>query len=177
MKPFRILPIFLLLTVFSISCHKDNNHPGFEMLYQQEFIIPAGIGSNVVHHFYFINLSTRYLQYLDQFSKTDADITQVVTSKSVLSGVFGDANYDFIDEVKLTLYDENDPNDKIEIAYRYPTPLTPGNTLPLIPNLPDIKRFMSKSRFSIDLALRLRNITQEETQTRLDLQFIAETRE
>jgi hypothetical protein len=71
------------------------------------------------------------------------------------------------------VYSTTDPNNKIEIAYRFPTPLSPGNALPLIPNLPDVKKFLSASRFSLDLAIRLRFITQLETQTRLSLQFRA----
>jgi hypothetical protein len=75
----------LLVTAMSwsgLSCVKDNGvAPGFNMLYRQDFFIPVGISEFQVHHFQLQNISTRYLQYLDEHNKTDADITGVITSR------------------------------------------------------------------------------------------------
>ena len=156
------------------SCNKDDDRaPGFDLLYQQDFVIPAGIGVFDVHHFQFNNIPTRYQQNLDQHGKTDAEITGVVTAQATLSGLFGDASYDVIDQVSVRVYDADDPNDYVEIAYRYPTPLDPGNSLPLIPTLADSKRFFSSSRISLDVVIWLRNTTQTEIESRLNLQMKA----
>jgi hypothetical protein len=164
-----LIPLFL-----HIHCNKDDEVvPGFDMMYQQTFTIPAGIGIDAVHSFLIKNIPTNYQTYLTQSNKEDTDIKGISVSQVVLRGMYGDADYSFIEEAKLRIYKENDPNDFIEIAYRYPTPLNPGNLLPLIPNLPEIKRFMTGPRFNVDLRLRLRNITQFETDTRLELQFRA----
>jgi hypothetical protein len=172
MKYRFVFPLlFAVLTVF--SCQKDEQAPGFDLLYQQDFILPAGIGVFDVHHFQIKNISSRYQQGLDQNGKTDADITGILTAQAVLSGVYSDANFDMIDKVSLRVYDAADPTDYVEIAYRDPAPLDPGNTLPLIPSLADTKRFFSKPRFSIDVVIWLRNTTQLETETRLSLQMKA----
>ena len=113
----------LLLIISTFSCRKEDQAPGFDMIYQQEFTIPAGIGVFQVHHFYLKNLATRYEQYLAQHGKTDGDITGVITSQAVLNGIFGDANLNFVDQVSLRVYDEANPSDYIEIAYRQPVPL------------------------------------------------------
>lgn len=156
------------------SCNKVNDQsPGFDMIFQQEFYIPAGIGVFDVHHFQIENIPSRYQQYLDQHGKTDADITGIIASQVTLGGVFGDADFDYVDQVSLRVYDKSDPTDWVEIAYRQPVPLDPGNNLPLIPSLADAKRFFKNSRFSLDIVLWLRNTTQQETQTRLDLQMKA----
>lgn len=171
---FFLVPAATILLLLGLgSCHKEEPLPGFDMIYQQDFTIPAGIGSNAEHIFTFKNIPTHYEQYLTQYNKADSAILQVITAQAVLSGTFGDANFDFVDKAVLRIYNENDPNDFVEIAYRFPVPLSPGNSLPLIPNLPDIKRFMSASRFNIKLILTLRNITQEETDTRIDLKLKA----
>jgi hypothetical protein len=163
----------LLLIISSISCRKEDQAPGFDMIYQEEFTIPAGIGVFQVHHFYLKNISTRYEQYLTQHGKTNADITGIITAQAVLNGLFGDANLNFVDQVSLRVYDEANPSDYIEMAYRQPVPLEPGNSLPLIPSLADFKRLMTGSRFSMDVVFWLRNTTGQETDLRLDLQLKA----
>ena len=169
--------LFLLLVcaaLLGFSCNKDDDQaPGFDLLFQQDFILPAGIGVFDVHHFQIKNIPTRYQQSLDQHGKTDADITGVLTAQAVLSGVYNDANFDIIDQVSVRVFDAADPSDYVEIAYRYPTPLDPGNTLPLIPSLADVKRFFRNSRVSLDVVIWLRNTTQIETEVRLNLQMKA----
>jgi hypothetical protein len=163
-----------LLALLPWSCRpEDEWGPGFDLNYQTELLLQPGLTTDVVHHFYFENLNSRYQNLLTQFNKTDADIERIQTSLASIDGVFGDGDFSCIEEVQLRVYSTTDPNNKIEIAYRFPTPLSPGNALPLIPNLPDVKKFLSASRFSLDLAIRLRFITQLETQTRLSLQFRA----
>jgi hypothetical protein len=163
---------FLLLS--GLSCDKGQDvAPGFDMLYQENFIIPVGISEFEVHHFQFENIPTRYNQYLDQHKKTDAEITSIITSKAAITGIFGDANLDFIDQVSLRIYDPNTPNDYVEIAYRYPVPLDPGNNLPVIPSLADSKRFFSQSRVAIDVVIWLRKPTTQESEVRLDLEMKA----
>lgn len=169
--------IFLLAfcaTVFGLSCNKDDDQaPGFDLIYQTDFLLPAGIGVFEVHHFQIKNIPTRYQQSLDQHGKTDGDIKSILTAQAVLSGVYSDANFDIIDQVSVRVFDASDPTDYVEIAYRYPTPLDPGNTLPLIPSLADTKRFFNKTRVSLDIVIWLRNTTQLETEVRLNLQMKA----
>jgi hypothetical protein len=163
-----------LLLIASLSCTKtDDLRPGFDMPYQLQFEIPAGIGPFVVHHFYLRDIPTRYTQLLTQQGKVDSDIAGISTLQAVLQGVFGDENYDFIDDVSVRVYKEPDESNYIEVAYRQPVPLNPGNNLPLIPSLADSKQFMSGGNFSVDIALRLRKTTQFQIPTRLDLQFRA----
>ena len=169
----RIL-IFSAIVLTGLSCNKGPEiSPGFDMLYQQNFIIPVGISQFEVHHFQFENVPSRYQQYLDQHKKTDAEITSIITSKAAITGIFGDANLDFIDQVSIRVYEQSTPNDFVEIAYRFPVPLDPGNNLPIIPSLADSKRFLSSSRFAIDVVIWLRRPTTEESEVRLDLQMMA----
>ena len=170
---FRTL-IFMLVLLSGLSCDKGTETlPGFDMFFQEEFIIPVGISQFEVHHFQFENLTSNYDKYLDQHHKTDEEITSIVTQKAGITGIYGDANLDFIDQVSIRVYDPAAPNDYVEIAYRYPVPLDPGNNLPIIPSLADAKRFMSKPRFAIDVVLWLRYITDQESEVRFDLQMTA----
>ncbi len=163
----------LAIVLLFCGCKKEDNGPGFDMMFQQEFTIPAGIGGVSTHHFYLKNLSTRYEALLNQYGKSDAEIAHIITARAAITGIFGDADFSIVEEATLRVYQETDPNGFIEVAYRFPTPIDPNNTLDLIPGLADSKRIMSDSRFSIDLALRLRNTTPDEIPTRLSLQLKA----
>jgi hypothetical protein len=174
MRKFLTFLTLLTLVLSGLSCNKgDERAPGFDMFYQETFVIPVGISQFEVHHFQFEALPSRYQQYLTQHQKTDAEITSILTGKAAITGIFGDANLDFIDQVSIRFYDQNTPNDFVEIAYRFPVPLDPGNNLPIIPSLADAKRFLSQSRFSIDVVLWLRRPTTEESEVRLDLEMRA----
>jgi hypothetical protein len=160
----------VLLTVIGISCKKDNElAPGFDLFYQQDFSIPAGIGNFDVHHFRLKNIPTNWEQLLGQHGKTAEDITGVITSEASLVGVFGDADFSIVDRIFFRVFDNANPNDYLEIAYRDPTPIESNNVLPLIPSLADSKRFFTDPRFSVDVVIYLRGITQDQYDVRLSL--------
>jgi hypothetical protein len=160
--------ILLALTIFLSSCKEENTGPGFDMTFRQEFTIQPGLNVFSVHHYFLKSIPTHYNQLLDENNKTDADILRIEPSQINLSGVFGDANFDFIEEASIRVYLESDPTDYLEFAYRYPVPLETGNNLGMIPGLANVKRFLNQERVSIDISLRLRNTTTEEIQARLD---------
>lgn len=169
--------LLLFLSAFFVvcSCHKDRDlGPGFDLPYQQEFNIPVALNVFEVHHFQLKNIPTRYAQSLTQASKTDAEVVGLLTAQGNLGGVFGDADLSFIEKMSVRVFNDGDPDDYIEVAYREPTPLDPGNNLPLIPTLADCKRLMIGSRFNIDVVLWLRKTTPTDTDVRLDLQLKAQ---
>lgn len=172
-KTFVILALAGTLLLLAAGCKKEEVGPGFDMIYQYEFNIPAGIGPFVTHHFYLKNLPTRYSNLLAQHSKTDSEITAILPAQANIQGIFGDANFAVVEEASLRVYLESDPTGFIEIAYRFPTPIDPSNVLDLIPSLADAKRILKEDRYNIDLALRLRSTTTEETAVRLNLQMKA----
>ncbi|MBK9337590.1 MAG: hypothetical protein IPM98_13915 [Lewinellaceae bacterium] len=169
----KFFPVLGLLIGCFAGCTKDDTAPGFDMIYQQEFAVPPGVGPFVTHHFYLKNISTRYLALLDQHGRTDAEIKSILPVQGALVGIFGDADFSVVEEASLRIYQESDPNGYIEVAYRFPTPIDRSNVLDLIPSLADAKKIMTKDRFSIDLALRLRNTTPDEMLVRLNLQLKA----
>jgi hypothetical protein len=158
-----------------VSCKKEELPPGFDMLFERDFSIPAGIGIFDVHHFYIRNVPTQIQEQLTRNGLKMSDIKRVITTKASLDGTFGDADYAFIEEVSVRAFDEDDETKFIEVAYRQPVPLDPGNSLPLIPSLADSKSFFTASRVSFDISLRIRVTTSQELDTRISLQMRAVT--
>ena len=161
----------LLITLFAVcGCQKDNElGPGFDLSFKQEFNIPVALNVFEVHHFQLLNVSTNYSQSLTQASKTDAEVVGILTSKGNLGGIFGDADLSFIEKISVRVFNDADPNDYIEVAYREPAPLDPGNNLGLVPTLANCKRLLSGSRFNIDVVIWLRKSPQTDSDVRLDL--------
>ncbi len=157
-----------LFFVFS-QCKKDHIGPGFDLIYQRDFLLAPGLGPFVTHHFYFRDIPTRFQTLLRENGKTEADIQAVITRQASLVGIFGDADFSVVEEASLRVFTESDPKGLIEAAYRFPTPIDRSNVLDLIPSLANTKRVMANERFSIDLALRLRRNTTDETPVRLSL--------
>lgn len=166
-----VLPLSLMLfLMLGLSCHKDDGlAPGFDMVYQRAFSIPAGIGVFDVHHFQLKNIPSNWDQYLSQHGKTAEEITGVITAEASLTGVFGDVDLSVVDRIFFRVYDDSNPNDYLEIAYRDPTPLDSGNNLPLIPSLANSKRFFTNPRLSVDVVVYLRRTTQDQSDVQLNL--------
>ncbi|MDX2136027.1 MAG: hypothetical protein SFV52_14680 [Saprospiraceae bacterium] len=169
------VPILLaLLGLF--SCKKDETKPGFDMPYQVTFDIPPGINAFDTHYFNLFNISSQYQTFLAQQGVPDSLIVSINTQQAGMSGIFGDESFNFIQEVSLRIFDERKPDDWLEIAYRSPTPLEPGNRLDLIPTLVDARRFLQNPRFSLAVVLRLRQTPPVEVPVRLNLVMRAQYR-
>lgn len=175
LRPYLLWCGLLSIALLAFSCNKDEDvGPGFDLQFQRDFTVPPGIDVFAVHHFTIENIPTHFQDLLTQNQKTTADIARIITTKAVLTGVFGDADYDFVDQVSVRAFDKDNPTNFLEVAYRQPVPLEPGNTLPLIPSLADSKQFLSQDRANLDVVLWVRNTTREEMPTRLTLTLRAE---
>jgi hypothetical protein len=171
---YKLIFFGLGLLMLTSNCHK-NEGPGrgIDIDYRQTFEIPAGIGVFDVHHFYISGIPTKYAATLAQSNVKEADITRVTTVEGSIVGLFGDANLDYIDRISIRAFD-SDPNNYLEIAYRDPSPVDPGNLIGFIPSLSDSKGFFSGDRFSLDIVIWLRKTTPETTPVQLDLKMRAE---
>lgn len=162
--------VFALFALSGWSCQKeDDQAPGFDMLFERDFSIPAGIGSLDVHHFQIRNIPSNWDRYLQEVNKTEEEVSRIINGKASIGGIFGDVDLSVIEWISVRVYDDSNPNDYVEIAYRDPAPMDSGNVLPLIPSLADTKRFFSKARFSVDVVMRLRRTTIDQSDVRLSL--------
>lgn len=168
--------IYLLFTlcVLCFSCKKDvDEGPGFDMIIQKDFEIPAGISPFQVHHFILSDVPTNYLDLLKEAGKVDSEITGIRNTTGDLSAAFGDARLDFIQRISIKAFPSDDENDLLEVSYRDPAPNDSGNLLGLIPSLADAKSHLGQARINFDVIIHTRYTTQESVPVRLDLRFRA----
>ena len=166
---------YLLLFVFTLflSCKKEEDVRGIDLNYREVFEIPAGIGVFDVHHFYIKNIFTRFESTLAQGNIKTEDILRVLTVEATMAGQFGDANLDFVDRIALRVFNNDDVTNYLEIAYRDPSPIDPGNLIGLIRSLVDSKSYFNTDRFGIDVVIYLRRTTNESTAVQLDFKMRA----
>ena len=160
---------FVLLFSLFLSCNKsDDPGRGVDLVFRKQFEIPAGLGVFDVHHFYLRDVPTHFASTLALANITADQVARVTTTEGNLSGVFGDANLDFIDRVSVRVY-TNDPADYLEVGYRDPAPIDPGNAMGLIPSLADSKEFISAATVNFDVVFWLRRTTTEVSPVQLDM--------
>lgn len=164
-----------LLIVLLISCRKDNPPAVFEMIYPNQVIeIQAGLNVFESHYYTIPRIPTRYLNLLDQNGLNDEDVLEIVPTNCRLTNISSNAPYDFLFEVSVRIYNEDEPGRKFEIFYDDRVPLKTGNLLNLIPNPNNVKEILSKEHFNLEIVLvRLRDTPQEFIETRVELTFDA----
>ncbi len=173
----QVLRFTLAVAMASLlACNKETLKPGFEIPFVAELTIPPGINPFDTHYFIINNLTSRYDALLQQNGVTDADISGIATQQAGVFGIFGDENFDFIQEASLRVFSPSNPDDWIEVAYRLPVPLDPGSRLDLIPSLADSKRILQMPRFSAALMIRLRRTPTIESDVRVNFIMRAQYR-
>lgn len=165
----NIIFLVLSLLVFT-NCNREELFTNYtDIVYRQYFDLPAGIGVFDVHHFYMPGIPSKYAESLLNANIKKEDVTKVLTTQGSISGLFGDVNLEFVDRVSIRAFADGDPTNYIEIAYRDPSPINPGNAIGLIPSLASSQEFFSAETVNLDIVIYLRATTTENVQMQLDL--------
>ncbi len=149
----KIFPIFLILPFLFSNCKKEDPVL-FEMLYIENFTIPAGINPFDAHYFRIENIPVG--TYLSSRNLTTDMLNSINPRAASFVNVFaGTASYDLIRDVIVRIYTDDENNYK-ELFYRKPVPEDTGDNLGIIPSLGDAKDFLSGTSFNIIIRLNFR---------------------
>ena len=170
MKYFTwILFAGLLIT----GCTKDRLPVRFQMAYLNKTIeIGAGLNVFQSHYFTIHNINSQIEDYLDAQNITVGEIDNILPRTCTFTNISSNSSYNFIDEVLIRIFDPADPDTKYEIFYNDIVDINTGAELVLFPNENDVKQFLTKDNFSLEIVLRrLRDSPTEFIRTRIDLRF------
>jgi len=172
MNPY---PFLLLLLLPFLSCKKDAAPVKFEMAYlNQEIEIQAGLNLYETHRYRIFDIPTDIETYLTTYGLEKEDVLSILPSQCRLINFSGNARYNFLFEVSVRIFSRDNPDRSFEIFYDDAVPENTGTALRLIPNENDIKEFLLKDKFSIEVILkRLRDVPSEFIRTRIELRFDA----
>lgn len=167
---FAKLAFLLLLPIIFSACKGDGL--GFNMTYQRDFEIPAGLGVFDTHVFELNGIPTNKAAFLSTSGASESDITTILPKEAELSINFANVDFVFVGEVVVEIFTRAD-NIGTEIFYRDEIPLNTGRAITLFPSLPEIGQYLTGDEFNIRVELRLRDISPQFLDTRLDFQFFA----
>ncbi len=171
-KVFTFAKFACLLSILIIFSACRDNGPGFNMTYQRDFEIPAGLGVFDTHVFELNGIPTNKAAFLSTTGANENEITAILPKEAELSINFANVDFIFVGEVVVEIFTRED-NNGVEIFYRDEIPLNIGRSITLFPSLPEISEYLTGDEFNIRVELRLRDISPQFLETRLDFQFFA----
>ncbi len=164
------LLFLLLLPILFSACGNDG--VGFNMSYRQDFEIPAGLGTFDTHVFEFVNIPTNKNVFFSANDVTESDITDITPRDARLSINFGEEDLFFVREVVVEIFTQDNQRGK-EIYFRENIPINTGNSIQLIPSLPQVTEILTGDQFSIRVEMLLRDISPTFIDVRLEMVFLA----
>lgn len=167
---FAKLACLLAIPIIFATCR--DNGPGFNMTYQRDFEIPAGLGVFDTHVFELNGIPTNKAAFLSTTGANENEITAILPKEAELSINFANVDFIFVGEVVVEIFTRNDIAGT-EIFYRDEIPLNTGQRITLLPSLPEISEYLTEDEFNVRVELRLRDITPQFLDVRLDFQFFA----
>ncbi|MEO1515698.1 MAG: hypothetical protein AAFV95_11810 [Bacteroidota bacterium] len=155
-----LLPLALLLG----SCGKNDEQVLFEIPYQIDFEIPAGLNTLETHVFEIRNIPTRLDSLLSSFGIARADIQSIEPQEAQMDVLIDGLEYGFVRQVNVWVFDQNR---QAESFFRDNVPLNTGNRLTLIPTLLSAQDYLMEDRFNLRVELQMQDFSPQFVPTRL----------
>lgn len=168
---FLKLLISGVVLVFLISgCKNNNENLLFEMPYQVEFEIPAGLNTIDQHIFEVNNIPTNVDSIFSFYGYDKESIFRIDPGIATMSTIFSNSNYGFIEEAAIEIFNEDDNRGK-EVYFRIQIPRNIGSQMDLAATLVDAQEFLKQDRFNFRLILDTRELNNEFIDTRITFNF------
>ena len=139
---YLLLPLCLLLIISTISCKKDNFQKKFGIRLDKNFDVPAGLDFIDAHFFVLNELPTFYSNIIAQEDVPDNATITIVPERAVITSLFGDVDFDFVERVSVRIFTNENVEDKPEAFYIEFIPNTVDGELELIPTSFDALTFL-----------------------------------
>jgi hypothetical protein len=163
--------LLVLAIVIITGCNKNDEDVKFEMAYEREFTIPAGLNVFETHYFPIRDISVG--SYFTANNVTAADLIAINPGSARLSTKFsGLAEYDFIRDVSIVIFTDDEDNNK-EVFWRPSVPLNQGEDLDVFATLVDAKQYFENTKFNLYVKLNLQAVPQQTVETRFTFSFLA----
>ena len=164
----KILPFLLILPLLISNCKKEEPIL-FEMVYAEDFTLPAGLNPIDAHYFRITDIPVG--TYLSSRNLTADIMNSIIPRQGNFINIFaGSASYDFIREVSVRIYTD-DENDWKEIFWHFNVPIDTGDNLGLPASLDDVKEYLNGSTFNLIIKFDLRGAPLQNIETRFQFSF------
>lgn len=160
----KILPLLFILPLLISNC-KQEEPILFEMVYAETFTIPAGLNPIDAHYFRIKDIPIG--TYLSSRGLSADEMNSINPKEGNFINILaGSANYNFIREVSIRIYTD-DENDWKELFWHFLVPEETGDNLALPASLEDVKEYLNGSTFNLEIKLNLRGTPLQNIETQL----------
>jgi len=169
-----LVSLVVFISIAQLSCKKDVG-TRFDMVYpEQIFTIPAGLDPFKIHYFVIRDIPLNRNFYYTQNNITDPDRLKIVPRRARFTSIFGNVDYEFIEEVAVQFSTPENPEQYFDMFFRMPVPLKNGPVLDLAPTLLEIQSLLKSDFMNLRVRLRLRGPSPEFVETQLTFSLIGE---
>ncbi len=162
--------LFLLAGIVFSGCVKQQSFL-FEIPYQRDFEIKAGLNPVEEHNFLLNNFFVDTAVLFGSRNITSDKISSIVPVAMQIVNLSGNSSFDFVNDVSLIVSDRDIPNLNFEAFYRDPVPADTGPQIDMVATLADFKQIILKNNFNARVRFRLRRTTQEFITVRVVFKF------
>lgn len=142
----------------------------FDMEFEAEFEIPAGLNTIETWYFDIPNVKTFYSNF--SAGTDDAAITTINAASCTIDGKFAIIDYDFIQDIYINAWDPSDISTKREVFYREDIPIDDASEIVMFGNLANMKEVLDDDLVNLEVRVNFRN-TPTNLEHRLTLRFQA----
>lgn len=147
--------LFLLSLIFILGCQTDET-PLFIMEYVMEVPFEPSTNTAITYRVKQANIESTYDRKLLEHNLKTEDIKTVRVRSAVLYPDVQRVNYSILRKVDISIFEITDPDDLLVIAEEFPLPNERRGELPMLPGLPNLKRFVEQDFFGLDVGYVLR---------------------
>jgi len=162
---------FLFLIAISMFSCGEERTLLFDMEFETDFDIPAGLNTIETWYFEIDNVQTFFDSYASGID-TSA-IGSIAAASCTLDGKFGVIDYDFIQDIYINGSDPSDLSSKRELFYREDIPFGSSNEIVLFGNLANMKEVINNDLINLEVRVNFRYFTPSNLENRLTLRFQA----
>lgn len=147
--------VLTILILCCLSCRKEET-PLFIMEYNMNVPFQPSTNTAITYRVSQRDIISSYDRMLLDNGLTREDVKTVRVRSAVIYPVGRNIGYGILQRIEVSIFDPSDPDDLLMIAEEFPLPNDRRSELPMLPGLPNLKRFVELDFFGLDVGYVLR---------------------
>lgn len=160
-----------VLAFLNLSCNKENIAKKFTIRLERSFDVPAGLDYLDAHYFVLEEIPTFYEQVINQQNVPPGSTITLVPERAVITSLYNNIDFDFVDKVSVKIYTNNNSKDKPEAFYIEYVPTTVDDELQLIPTSFDAQPFLKDGIVNAEVKFFFKRATPQLLNLRIVMDF------
>ena len=119
------------------------------------------------------DVSSSFDKALGENNVKAEDVKTVRVRSAVIYPAAQRVNYSMLKKIDISIFENQDPDDLLVIAEEFPLPNENRSELPMLPGLPNLKRFVEQDFFGLDVGYVLRRPLSERLNNYIRLELEA----